>query len=183
MIRKHIAVLGAALLLVAAGDAAAQSKAPTDTARRQGEFRRGDRGRGPRGDKMGRGGMKSLFRGIDLTQSQRDQMKVVSEKYGAQYRTLRESLKPDLKAAHEARQRGDTVAARAAWERTSADRERMRTLMEQQKNEVRALLTPEQQKTFDANATKMRDHFEKRAVGRGQRAKGQGPRGRKGDAA
>ena len=126
MIRKHIAVLGAALVLVAAGDAAAQSNAPTDTARRQGEFRRGERGRGPRGDKMGRVGMKSLFRGVELTQSQRDQMKVVGEKYGAQFRTLRESLQPDLKAAREARQRGDTAAARAAWERTNAGRERMR---------------------------------------------------------
>jgi Spy/CpxP family protein refolding chaperone len=162
MIRKHIAVLGAALALVAAGDAVAQSKAPSDTARRQGEFRRGERGRGPHGPKLGRGGMRSLFRGIDLTQSQRDQMKVVSEKYGAQFRTLRESLQPDLKAAREARQHGDTAAARAAWERTNAGRERMRTLMEQQKNEVRALLTPEQQKTFDANAAQMRSRLEKR---------------------
>ena len=168
MIGKHIAVLGAALLLVAAGDAAAQSNAPTDTARRQGEFRRGERGRGPGGAKMGRAGMKGLFRGIDLTQSQRDQMKVVSEKYGAQFRTLRESLQPDLKAAREARQRGDTVAARAAWERTNAGRERMRTLMEQQRNEVRALLTPEQQKTFDANAAQMRSHFEKRGKRQGR---------------
>ena len=168
MIRKHIVVLGAALALVAAGDAAAQSTAPSDTSRHQGEFRRGERGRGPRGAKMGRVGMKSLFRGIDLTQSQRDQMKVVSEKYGSQFRTLRESLTPDLKAAREARQRGDTAAARAAWERTNAGRERMRTLMEQQRNEVRALLTPEQQKTFDANAAQMRSRLEKRGKRQGR---------------
>ena len=168
MIRKHIAVLGAALALVAAGEAAAQSKAPTDSARRQGEISRGERGRGPRGAKMGRGGMKSLFRGIDLTQAQRDQMKVVSEKYGEQFRTLRESLQPDLKAAREARQRGDTAAARAAWERTNTGRERMRALMEQQRNEVRALLTPDQQKTFDANAAQMRSRLEKRGKRHGR---------------
>jgi Spy/CpxP family protein refolding chaperone len=172
MIRRHIAVLGAALALVAAGDAAAQSNAPTDTARRQGDHRRGEHGRGPRGAKMGRAGMKGLFRGIDLTQSQRDQMKVVSEKYGAQFRTLRESLQPDLKAAREARQRGDTAAARAAWDRTNGGRERMRTLMEQQRNEVRALLTPDQQKTFDANAEQMRSRFEKRGKGQGRKING-----------
>ena len=168
MIRKHIAVLGAALVLVAAGEAAAQSNAATDTARRQGELRRGERGHGPRGAKMGRGGVKPLFRGIDLTQAQRDQMKVVSEKYGEQFRTLRESLQPDLKAAREARQRGDTAAARAAWERTNTGRERMRALMEQQRNEVRALLTPDQQKTFDANAAQMRSRLEKRGKRQGR---------------
>ena len=152
MIRKHIVVLGAALALVAAGEAAAQSSTPTDTLRRQGEVRRGERARG---QKMRRAGLKGLFRGIDLTQAQHDQMKTVNEKYRGQFQTLRESLKPDLKAAHEARQRGDTAAARAAWERSNAGRERMRTLMEQQRNEVRALLTTEQQSVFDRNLQQM----------------------------
>jgi Spy/CpxP family protein refolding chaperone len=115
---------------------------------------RGQNARGP--------GLKRLFRGIDLTQSQRDQIKTVNEKYRGQFQTLRESLKPDLKAAREARQRGDTVAARAAWERTNAGRERMRALTQQQLGEVRALLTPEQQQTLDRNAQQMRDRVEKR---------------------
>jgi protein CpxP len=172
MIRRPIVVLGAALALMAAGEATAQSSTPTDTLRRQGDVRRGER---MRGHKMRRAGQKALFRGVDLTQAQRDQMKTVNEKYRPQFQTLRESLKPDLKAAHEARQRGDTVAARAAWERTNAGRERMRALMEQQHNEVRALLTPEQQGVFDRNAQQMRERMEKRAgsrQGKGHRQRG-----------
>jgi Spy/CpxP family protein refolding chaperone len=171
MIRKHIVVLGAAIALFAASEATAQAPAQPDSARRQGEARR-ERARGERGQKMRRAGAKGLFRGIDLTQAQHDQMKPVNEKYQAQFQTLRESLAPDLKAAKEARQRGDTVAARAAWERTNAGRERMRTLMEQQRTEVRALLTPEQQQTFDKNAQQMHERMEKRAGNRQGRAHG-----------
>ena len=176
MTRKHIVVLGAAIALFAAGEATAQAPATPDSARRQGEVRRGERVRGQRGEKMRRAGVKGLFRGIDLTQAQREQIKTVNEKYGGQFKSLRESLKPDLKAAHEARQRGDTVAARAAWERTSAGRERMRTLMEQQRTEVRALLTSEQQQTFDRNAQQVRERMEKRAGDR----QGRGKRGKRG---
>jgi Spy/CpxP family protein refolding chaperone len=176
MTRKHIVVLGAAIALFAATEATAQAPATPDSARRQGEVRRGERVRGQRGQKMRRAGVKGLFRGIELTQAQRDQINTVNEKYGGQFQTLRESLKPDLKAAHEARQRGDTVAARAAWERTSVDRERIRTLMEQQRNEVRALLTPEQQQTFDRNAQQVRERMEKRAGDR----QGHARRGKRG---
>ena len=179
MIRKHIVVLGAAIAMFAASEATAQAPAQKDTARRQGELRRGDRPRGERGQAMRQAGIKGLFRGIDLTQAQRDQMKAVNEKYRAQFQTLRESLQPDVKAAKEARQRGDTVAARAALERTKAGRDQMQTLMQQQRTEVRALLTPEQQATFDANVQQMKDRMGKRADGRRERGPGQrGKRGR-----
>jgi Spy/CpxP family protein refolding chaperone len=121
--------------------------------------------------------VKGLFRDIELTQAQRDQMKPINEKYRAQFQTLRESLKPDLKAAREARQRGDTVAARAAWDRTNAGRERMHALMQQQHGEVRALLTAEQRPAFDRNAQEMKERMERRA---GDRAKGEGRKGRRG---
>jgi protein CpxP len=164
MVRKHIVVLGAALTLMVAGEATAQSTTPGDTPRRQGEMRRGQWGRG---SKMRGIGLRALFRGIELTQAQRDQMKAVNEKYRSQFKTLRESLKPDLKAAHDARHRGDTAAARAAWDRTSAGRERMRALLEQQRSEIRSLLTPEQQQTFDRNAQKVRERMEKRGARKG----------------
>jgi protein CpxP len=165
MVRKHIVALGAALMLAAASEAAAQSNTPSDTLRRPGEMRRG----GARGSKMRGIGLRGLFRGIELTQPQRDQMKTVNEKYRSQFQTLRESLKPDLKAARDARQRGDTAAARAAWERTSSGRDRMRALMEQQRNELRGLLTQEQRQTFDRNVQKMRDRAEKRGGRKGGR--------------
>jgi Spy/CpxP family protein refolding chaperone len=165
MIRKNIVVLGAAIALFAASEATAQAPAQTDSARRQGELRRGDRARGDRG-KMRQAGVRGLFRGIELTQAQRDQMKTVNEKYRAQLQTIRESSKTDLKAAHDARQRGDTVAARAAFERTKPARDQMQALMQQQRTEVRALLTAEQQKTFDSNVAQMKDRMEKRGEGR-----------------
>ena len=162
MIRKHIVVLGAALALMAAGEATAQ--APADS-QRQSEVRRGERQRGERGRKMGqmsRASMRGIFRGIELTQAQREQVQAVHAKYRPQFESIRESIKPDLEAARSARQRGDTVAARAAFERTKSARDKAQALHEQQRNEIRALLTPEQRTTFDANAEKMKDRLEKR---------------------
>ncbi|MGQ0712792.1 MAG: Spy/CpxP family protein refolding chaperone [Gemmatimonadaceae bacterium] len=164
MVRKQIFVLGVALALFAASEATAQ--APADS-QRQSEVRRGDRARGgERARKMRRAGMRGMFRGIELTQAQRDQMQAIHAKYRPQLETIRESMKPDLTAAREARQRGDTVAARAAFERTAATRERAKALHEQQRNEIRALLTPEQRTTFDANAQRMKERMEKRGEGR-----------------
>ena len=178
MIRKHIVVLGAAIALFAASEATAQAPTQRDSTRRQGELRRGDRPRGERRSDMGQAARRGVFRGIDLTQAQRDQMKTINEKYRAQFQTIRESLQPDMKAVREARQRGDTVAARAAFERTKTGRDQMQALMQQQRTEVRALLTAEQQQTFDRNVQQMRDRMEKRA---GDRPKGDGSRrGRRG---
>jgi Spy/CpxP family protein refolding chaperone len=162
MIRKHIVVLGAAVAIFAASEATAQAPAKADSAHRHGEMRRGERSRGDRGH-MREAGIRGAFRGIELTQAQRDQMKTVNEKYRAQFQTIRESLKPDLQAAREARQRGDTVAARAAFERTKAGREKVQALMQQQRTEIRGLLTAEQQQTFDKNVAQMKDRMEKRA--------------------
>src|SRR5688500_4007149 len=99
MIRKHIVVLGAAIAMFAASEATAQAPAQKDSARRQGELRRGDRPRGERGQAMRQAGMKGQFRGIDLTQAQRDQMKVVNEKYRAQFKAIRESRQHDSMVA------------------------------------------------------------------------------------
>jgi Spy/CpxP family protein refolding chaperone len=179
MIRKHIVVLGAAVALFAASEAIAQAP-QADSARRQGELRRGDRPRGERGNQMRQAGMRSLFRGIELTQAQRDQIKTINEKYRGQFQTLRKSLEPDLKAAREARQRGDTVAARAAFERTKTERDNMQALMQQQRTELRALLTVEQQQTFDGNVQEMRDRMEKRVGDRHEKGghRKRGGRGR-----
>ena len=162
MIRKHIVVLGAALALVAAGEATAQT--PADS-QRPGEVRRGERQRGERGRKMGqmrRAGMRGMFRGIELAQAQREQMQAVHGKYRPQFEAIRESVKPDMQAARAARQRGDTAAARTAFERTKSARDNAKALHEQQRNEIRALLTPEQRTTFDANAQRMKEKMEKR---------------------
>lgn len=170
MIRKHIVVLGAAVALFAASEAIAQAPARPDSAGRQGEMRRGQRPRGERGMRMGREGMPGLLRGIELTQAQRDQVKTINEKYRAEFQTLRQSLQPDMKAVREARQRGDTAAARAAWDRNTVGREKMQALMEKQRTELRGVLTADQQKTFDANAQQVRTRMEKRG--------GKGPGGR-----
>jgi Spy/CpxP family protein refolding chaperone len=168
MIKKHIAILGAAVALFAATEATAQAPAQPDSARQQGELRRRDRQRGGRGMKMRRAGVKGLFRDIDLTPAQRDQMKTVNEKYRTQFKALHESVKPDMQAVREARQRGDTAAARAAWDRTSATRDKARTLHEQQRGEIRALLTAEQRTTFDKNALEMKERIGKHRGRRGR---------------
>jgi Spy/CpxP family protein refolding chaperone len=69
-----------------------------------------------------------LFRGITATTEQRSQFKAIRAKYAPQYK-----------------------AARA-----NHDRATLRTLRQQQLDEVRGVLTPEQQTTFDANRAALR---------------------------
>lgn len=163
---KYIAIVGAALALALTAESQAQAPAQGDSVQRQrGEARRGrpdgDR-RGMRQQRMKQAGQRGLFRGIELTQAQRDQMKGVNDRYRPQFQALRESMKPHAQAAREARQRGDTAAARAAWERTSDAREKSRALMEQQRSEIRALLTGEQREKFDSNVSSLKEKRSKR---------------------
>ena len=79
---------------------------------------------------------------------------------------------PAMQEARAARQKGDTATMRAVLERTKGDRAKLRALMERQKTDVRAALSPEHQKQFDANvqqASQRRAAMAKK--GRGNHAK------------
>ena len=77
-----------------------------------------------------------LFKDVNLTSAERSQMKVIHEKYKSQ-----------IKAA-----------------RQSGDKATVRSLRTQQLDEMRGVLTPDQQTKFDANRAAIRARAEKRAA-------------------
>lgn len=103
--------------------------------------------------------MRGLFHGIALTDAEKASVKAVRQKYQPQLKSIFESMRPALKDARAARQRGDTAAARAALAKTRDQREQARKLMEQARQDVRAALTPEHQKQFDANVARLRERL------------------------
>jgi Spy/CpxP family protein refolding chaperone len=120
-----------------------------------------------------------MLRGITLSDAEKARIKQIHEKYQTEGKGLRESLRPAMQEARAARQRGDTAAARAAFDRTKGDREKVRALMERQHAEIRAALSPENQKQFDVNAQELaKRRAEWAKNGKGKRG---GWGGRRGD--
>ena len=117
-----------------------------------------------------RGGMRGeMLRGLNLSAAEKAQVKSVHQKYAAETKTMRESLRPAMQEARADRQKGDTAAARAVFERSKSSRESLRVVMERERNEMRAALTPANQRQFDANVKQA-------AAARGKKGKGWGGR-------
>ena len=115
---------------------------------------------------MKRGGMRGgLRRGLNLSAAEKASLKSVHAKYSAETGPMRESLRTAVQEARADRQKGDTAAARAVLARTKTTREALRTVREREKNEMRASLSPVNQKQFDANVKQV-------AAARGGRGKG-----------
>lgn len=119
----------------------------------------------------GERGARGPFRGITLNDAEKAKLKSIRDKYAVESKTLRQSLKPAMQEARAARQKGDTVAAKAVWERNKGGREQLKALHDRRQAEIRAALTPEHQKQLDANLAereKRRAEFAKNG-GRGDR--------------
>ncbi len=127
-----------------------------------------------------RNGLRAFFRGIQLSDAEKASVKTVWAKYQPQLASIRESMRPELQAAREARQRGDTAAMKAAFEKTKDQREHARKVLEEARNEVRGALTPEHQKQFDQNVARFQQRMAERAkdwrggAGRGRNWGGRG---------
>ena len=95
-----------------------------------------------------RGGSRSdrMFEGLNLTKDQQAQIKLIRDRYKPQADSLRTG--------------GAT--------RDSTSRAAMRSLMTQQIADIRAVLTPDQQKQFDDNMAKIRDRHAKHGGRDGQ---------------
>ena len=130
--------LGALMLVGVAGVSAAQS---TATPRRPeaGSYRRGP------------GGRDGFGRNLNLTDAQKAQIKAIRQKYQPQNEALRAQAKPYMDAAKAARQKGDTAAARSNMEKARQVMQNA-SYRTQEQAEIRAVLTPEQQAKFDAQA-------------------------------
>ena len=168
--------LGLALIVGAAGAAAAQGTRPDarpDSARRErGEWKgeRGMRRGGPGGGREG-----ALLRGITLTDAQKTRIQELRKAQEPEMKKSREQFGAVMKEARDARQRGDTATARAkmAQVRTAMDAQRERQIAS-----LRTILTADQQKQLDANIATMKERAAK--GDRGSRG-GRGDRGDHGD--
>ncbi|MBW8768541.1 MAG: periplasmic heavy metal sensor [Gemmatimonadetes bacterium] len=161
---RRTRVIGIAIvsLLTVGSVAQAQNAAPGVPQARQQRVGKFEKGRG------------RLLRGIKLSDAEKARVKEIRGKYQTESKTLRESLRPAMQDMRTARQKHDTVAMKAAWDRTAADRQKLDALMQRERAEVRTALTPEHQTQFDANVKQL---AERRAEGR----KGKGHRPRRAD--
>jgi Spy/CpxP family protein refolding chaperone len=164
MRRSHVIGIAIISLLTVGSVAQAQTATPGAPQARQQRNGRGEKGRG------------RLMRGIKLSDAEKARVKEIRERYKTESKTLRESLRPAMQDMRAARQKHDTVAMKAAWDRTTADRQKLDALMQRERAEIRSGLTPEQQMQFDANVKQL---DERRA---GRKNGGRGHRGRKANA-
>jgi Spy/CpxP family protein refolding chaperone len=155
--------LGALMLVGVAGVSAAQSTATPRTRPDAGSYQRGDR-RGP-------GGREGFGRDLNLTEAQKTQIKAIRQKYQPQNEALRAQVKPFMEAARAARQKGDTAAFRANVEKAHQVTQAA-SFKTQERAEIRAILTPDQQAKFDAHEKQRAEGGHK---GWGRKGKGEAP--------
>jgi len=126
-----------------------------------------------------------FYQELGLTDAQRTQIRAIHERYQPQMQQLNATARQHKQAARAAMQRGDAAAAQAAREQARVAMEQTRAQREQLHNamhaEVRAILTPEQQTRFDAQAAARRERMQQRTGPRGGDSRGfRGPRGQRG---
>lgn len=105
---------------------------------------------------------RAMFRGVDLTDTQKQQVKAVVDKYQPQ----RQALMQQMRDRRDSGQRPDSAFM-------ASMRQQRQALQERQVAEIRALLTAQQVAKFDANVAQAKDRAAKRAGKmREDRAKG-----------
>jgi Spy/CpxP family protein refolding chaperone len=162
MRKSHVIRIAIVSLLTVGSVVQAQTAAPGAPQARQQRSGRFEKGRG------------RLLRGIKLSDAEKARVKEIRGKYRTETKTLRESLRPAMQDMRAARQKHDTVAMKASWDRTAADRQKLDALMQRERSEIRTALTAEHQTAFDANVKQL-------DARRGERKKGRAHRPRKAD--
>ena len=132
-------------------------------------------------DVRGGRGRAGLLRGITLNDAEKSQLKTIRTKYAAEARSLRESMRPAMQDLRAARNKRDSAAVKLAWDRAAGDRQKLQSLMQRQRAEFRAALTPEHQQVFDANVKTLEQRRAEWAKkGKGERGGRVGHRGNRG---
>jgi len=129
---KVIRIATLAFALCAGMTSVAAAQGQPEPKEGQGEMRRGG----------GMGGM--LLKDITLTDAQKDQIKTIREKYVPRQLELRKAVQATGGPPDE------------------ATRAKMMELQGQQSAEIRAILTADQQKTFDHNLHEMKERMDRR---------------------
>jgi Spy/CpxP family protein refolding chaperone len=108
-----------------------------------------------RGGRRGPG--HELLKGISLNADQKAKLKELHKT--EQSKASREQFRKAMADARAARQRGDTAAAKAQMQTLRAQ---MQQMQEQRVASIRSILTPDQQKTFDANLAQWKERVAQR---------------------
>jgi periplasmic protein CpxP/Spy len=133
---KAIRIATLAFALCAGMTSVAAAQGQPEGQQGQGGMRRGG----------GMGGM--LLKDITLTDAQKDQIKTIREKYVPRQLELRKAVQATGGPPDE------------------ATRAKMTELQTQQSAEIRAILTPDQQKTFDHNLHELKEKMDEQRKGR-----------------
>ena len=133
---KVIRIATLAIALCAGMTSVAAAQGQPEAGKGQGDMRRGG----------GMGGM--LLKDITLTDAQKDQIKTIREKYVPKQLELRKAVQATGGPPDE------------------ATRAKMTELQSQQAAEIRAILTPDQQKTFDHNLHELKEKMDEQRKGK-----------------
>ena len=121
---------------------------------------RGDRCKGKRGDHA-----KKIFATLDLTDTQKEQIQALHEDFKEENSDLFEQMKDLRQQAREQRQSGDKDGAAATREEMKELGEGLRAAREELHEQVKALLTEEQQ----AQLQEMKEKHERKRGRKGKR--------------
>jgi len=165
----HIRSKLAALLVVGGAAVASAQQSNQQPAQRQGRVAGQHAGRGAHQGPGGRGAA-GLFRGITLSDAEKANIKTVHTKYAAQTKALHEQYKPQHQALRDARKSGDTATVRALLQKATDEREQTKHLLDAQRADLRAALSPANQALFDANVAKVKAKVDKRVAKNGGKA-------------
>lgn len=173
MLKVRSLALGALLVVGVATIAEAQASSTPRTSGERGAY---GRDRGEMGKQRGhgrKGGRGFAFgKDLNLTEAQRTQITAIHTKYRPQYQSLRERARPFHEAARTARQNWDSVAYRTNVERARQVLAGGEAIRNQERAEIRAILTAEQRTKFDARQKEM---AERRAKMKSDGFRGRGP--------
>ena len=162
------ALLAAALAIPAAFAQSAGTQNGQDGQAKQHHGRRGF-GRGERFGGHGRGGGFGAFRGLNLTDAQKAQMKQIRQNHSESTKALRQELRTQMESLRQANQGGTFNEAQVAQKLAETSGLRAKLMGEQFKmrQEMLAVLTPEQK----AQLEQRREQFKaKRGEWRAKRA-------------
>jgi Spy/CpxP family protein refolding chaperone len=173
--------IGTALTL---GATVLSAQAPAQP--RQGAREQAPASRAERAERGGRAGGR-VFRDITLTEAQRTRVREVQQRYAQERRqlagTVRAGQPRGARPDGAVRQRPDSAARVAMRANREALRTRMQQLSERQFADLRTVLEPSQQTTFDRNVAELKQRMSARGQERGERGMRRGPKARAGGAA
>ena len=114
------------------------------------------------------GGDRALLKGITLSDAEKANLKNVRAKYAPQMKALREQFKTQAQSQGKIA-RGDTAAMRARRQANAPQREQLQKLMQAERSDLRAALSPANQAKFDANLQQVQQRMANRvAKGKGK---------------